>query len=169
MGRTSMEIFILRHGDANSKKIIDDSKRALTDAGIKEIENVSRLFAEFDIEISHVFSSPLKRAMQTSEIILKAQKKAKLSELAELKPEGSPEEICKKIIRHSDSSILIVGHIPLLIETINYITCSQKQNACEIFLKTGGLAKIKINTMEPRLQGQLEWLLTPKMIRKVSK
>jgi phosphohistidine phosphatase len=165
-----MEIFILRHGDANSnsKKIIDDSKRALTDAGIKEIENVSRLFAEFDIEISHVFSSPLKRAMQTSEIILRDQKKAKLSELAELKPEGSPEEICKKIIRQSDSSILIVGHIPLLIETINYI-CSQKQNACEISLKTGGLAKIKINAVEPRLQGQLEWLLTPKMIRKVSK
>ncbi|NDF27617.1 MAG: hypothetical protein EB153_08740 [Nitrosopumilaceae archaeon] len=136
-----MEIFVLRHGDANSdsKKIIDDSKRVLTDAGIKEVDGVSRFFGEFDIKLDHIFSSPLKRAKQTSEIILKNQKKAKLTELMELKPEG----------------------------IINYV-CSQKQIACNLSLKTGGLAKIKTISVDP-LKGQLEWLLTPKMIRKVSK
>ncbi|NDB63990.1 MAG: hypothetical protein EB170_09065, partial [Nitrosopumilaceae archaeon] len=44
-----MEIFVLRHGDANSdsKKIIDDSKRVLTDAGIKEVDGVSRFFGDW--------------------------------------------------------------------------------------------------------------------------
>lgn len=164
-----MEIFVLRHGDANSdsKKIIDDSKRVLTDAGIKEVDGVSRFFGEFDIKLDHIFSSPLKRAKQTSEIILKNQKKAKLTELMELKPEGIPDEVCKKITKQNASTVLIVGHNPLLTDIINYV-CSQKQIACNLSLKTGGLAKIKTISVDP-LQGQLEWLLTPKMIRKVSK
>lgn len=165
-----MDIFILRHGDANSdsKKITDDSKRALTETGIKEIENVSRLFAEFDIEISHVFSSPLRRAKQTAEIMLKNQKKAKLVEISELKPEGIPSEVFKKISMQVDSIILIIGHNPLLIDIINHITRTEKI-AEGLALKTGGLAKIKITAMEPQLRGHLEWLLTPKLIRKVIK
>jgi len=165
-----MEIFLLRHGDANSdsKKIIDDSKRSLTDAGIKEIENVSKFFAEFDITIDHIFASPLKRAKQTAEIIAKDQKKAQLTEMIELKPEGVAEDVCKKIIKQSKPTILIVGHMPLLVNIISYIT-SQKHFTCDLSLKTGGLVKIKTITIEPHLHGQLEWLLTPKMIRKVSK
>lgn len=166
-----MDIFILRHGDANSdaKKITDDSKRALTETGIKEIENVSSLFAEFDIEVSHVFFSPLRRAKQTAEIILKNQKKAKITEIAELKPEGSPSEACKKIIKQNGSTILIIGHNPLLVDIINHILNTEKQIANGLALKTGGLAKIKITVMEPQLRGHLEWLLTPKLIRKVIK
>jgi phosphohistidine phosphatase SixA len=165
-----MEIFILRHGDANSdsKKITDDSKRSLTEAGIKEIENVCRFFEEFDIKIDHIFSSPLKRAKQTAQIILKDQR-AKMTEIEELKPEGNPDDTCKKIIKQNHSSILVVGHNPLLVDIINHITSSQKQIASNISLKTGGLAKIKITSVEPRLTGHLEWLLAPKIIRKVSK
>lgn len=167
-----MDIFILRHGDANSdsKKITDDSKRALTEAGIKEIENVSSLFAEFDIEISHIFTSPLRRAKQTAEIILKNQKKAKMIELAELKPEGTPSAVFKRIIKQNGSAILVIGHNPLLVDIINHITNTEKQIADGLLaLKTGGLAKIKITVMEPQLRGHLEWLLTPKLIRKVIK
>lgn len=166
-----MDIFILRHGDANSssKKITDDSKRTLTETGIKEIENVSRLFAEFDIEISHIFSSPLNRAKQTAEIILKNQKKTKLVEIVELKPEGVPSEVLKRIIKQAGATILVIGHNPLLIDIINHITNTEKQIADGLALKTGGLAKIKITAMEPQLHGHLEWLLTPKLIRKVIK
>lgn len=166
-----MDIYILRHGDANanSKKIIDDSKRVLSDAGIKEIENVSKLFEELDIEIDHIFSSPLKRTKQTSEIIIKNQKKAGLTELAELKPEGNPDDIYKKVARTKHSAILIVGHNPLLIDLVNHITNTEKQIIDGFSLKTGGLAKIKIHSVDPQLRGQLEWLLTPKLIRKVSK
>lgn len=166
-----MDIFILRHGDANSdsKKITDDSKRALTETGIKEIENVSSLFEELDIEISHVFSSPLKRTKQTAEIILKNQKKAKMTELAELKPEGAPSEACKKITKQNGSAILVIGHNPLLVDIINHMTNTEKQIADSLALKTGGLAKIKITAIEPQLHGHLEWLLTPKLIRKVIK
>ena len=165
-----MDIYILRHGDANSdtKKIIDDSKRPLTEAGIKEIENVSKLFTELEIQIARIYSSPLLRAKQSAKIIQKFQKKAEMLEIAELKPEGIPGEACKKIASDS-SAVLVVGHNPLLVEIINYVTSSDKQQTCHISLKTGGLAKIKTTAIEPQLQGHLEWLLTPKMARKISK
>jgi phosphohistidine phosphatase SixA len=66
------------------------------------------------------------------------------------------------------STMLIIGHNPLLIDIINHITRTEKI-AEGLALKTGGLAKIKVTAMEPQLRGHLEWLLTPKLIRKVIK
>ena len=167
-----MEVYILRHGDANpqTKKAVDDSKRSLSEAGIKEIENVSWLFVKFVIKFDRVFSSPLKRAKQTAEIIMKNQKKSELIELNELKPEGSIEEVCKKISKQKEeSAVLIIGHNPLLANLANYIINSPESLTSRVSLKTGGLIKIKIIATEPKLKGELEWLLSPKLIRKVSK
>lgn len=165
-----MDIFVLRHGDANAtgKKLMDDSKRGLSDAGIKEIENVTELFAKFEIKFDYIYSSPLKRAKQSAEIISKNQKKSKVIELSELKPEGSVEEVCKKLERRKEgTTILIVGHNPLLINLVNYII--NPGNRQNLSLKTGGLVKIKTLSLEPQLKGNLEWLLPPKLIRKISK
>jgi phosphohistidine phosphatase len=165
-----MDILVLRHGDANpaTKKVMNDSKRGLSDSGIKEIENVSELFDKFEIKFDYIYSSPLKRAKQSADIISKNQKKSKTVELAELKPEGGVEELCKKIAKQKENStILIVGHNPLLVNFINYIISSG--NGQNLTLKTGGLVKIKTLSLEPQLKGELEWLLAPKLIRKISK
>ncbi len=167
-----MEIFILRHGDANSnaKKLTDDSKRSLSENGIKEIENASTFFEKQEINFDHVFSSPLKRAKQTSEIILKKQNKSNFTELEELKPEGRVEEVCKKITaQKEDSIILIVGHNPLLVDMVNNIINSADQISTNISLKTGGIIKIKASSLEPKMKGELQLVLTPKLIRKFCK
>jgi len=166
-----MEIFILRHGDANSnaKKLTDDSKRALSENGVKEIENAVSFFEESGVDFDHVLSSPLRRAKQTSEIILKNQKKSNFTELEELKPEGRPEEVCRRIAsQKEDSVVLIVGHNPLLADLVNYIINSDN-HASNISLKTGGIIKIRTSSLEPRIRGELQWVLTPKLIRKFRK
>ena len=165
-----MEVFILRHGDANpnAKKLTDDSKRSLSEAGIKEIENASQFFEKTGTSFDYVFSSPLRRAKQTSEIILKKQKSSFL-ELEELKPEGSAEEICKKIPQKESAVVLIIGHNPLLIDLINYMINSAEHVPTSISLKTGGIVKIKINSLEPKIRGELQWVLVPKLIRKFCK
>jgi len=166
-----MEIFILRHGDANSgaKKLSDESKRSLSENGIKEIEAASGFFEKLGIDFDHVFSSPLKRAKQTSEIILKKQNKSSFLELEELKPEGSAEEICKKISQKENAVVLIIGHNPLLIDLARYMVNSTEHITTNISLKTGGIIKIKINSLEPKMSGVLEWILAPKLIRKICK
>jgi phosphohistidine phosphatase len=164
-----MDLFILRHGDANitTKKLVDDSKRSLSDAGVKEIENVSELFSKFEIKFDWIYSSPLKRAKQSAEIISKKQKKSKFVELDELKPEGSVEAVCKKLSKQKEATTLIVGHNPLLVNLVSYII--SPANRPRLSLKKGGLVKIKTLALEPHLSGELEWLLAPKMIRKISK
>jgi phosphohistidine phosphatase len=165
-----MDIFILRHGDANTitKKSLDDSKRSLSENGIKEIENVSGLFSKFEIRLDYIYSSPLKRAKQSAEIISRDQKKAKFVTLDQLKPEGSVEEICKVLSKQKEeASVLVVGHVPILADLANNIISSSDQP--HLSLKTGGLIRIKTLALEPQLRGGLEWLLSPKLIRKISK
>jgi phosphohistidine phosphatase len=165
-----MDIFILRHGDANTatKKSLDDSKRSLSENGIKEIENVSGLFSKFEIKFEHIYSSPLKRAKQSAEIIARNQKKAKFVSLDQLKPEGSVEEICKVLSKQKEeNTTLIVGHVPLLADLANNIISSG--DLPHLSLKTGGLIKIKTLALVPQLRGELEWLLSPKLVRKISK
>ncbi|HEY8110010.1 MAG TPA: phosphohistidine phosphatase SixA [Candidatus Nitrosotenuis sp.] len=167
-----MEIFILRHGDAssNAKKLTDDSKRSLSENGVKEIENASNFFEELEINFDHIFSSPLKRAKQTSEIILKKQSKSNFTELEELKPEGRVEEICKKLSSQKENiKVLIVGHNPLLVDLTNYIINSADQISTNISLKTGGIIKIKVSSVEPKMKGELQLMLPPKLIRKFCK
>lgn len=162
-----MNIFVLRHGDANTgTKISDDFRRPISDVGVKESEAVARMLTVFEIKFDRVFSSPLKRARQTAEIATKSQK-IRIMEINELKPEGNIEQILKILSEQKENStILMVGHNPLLTDLIcNIIGCAQSS----VSLKTGGIAKIKITSLRPKLSGNLEWLLTPKIIRKISK
>lgn len=165
---SELDVFILRHGDANSgSKMMTDSKRPLSDAGVKEAEAVARLFAGLEIKFSTIFTSPLLRTRQTADLILKFQKKAKIVELDELKPEGKEGQIAATLGKQNND-ILVVGHNPLLVNLINHIIGATDAQSL-IALKTGGLAKISISSKQPRLKGELEWLLTPKVIRKISK
>lgn len=167
-----MEIFILRHGDANSnaKKLTDDSKRSLSENGIKEIENAADFFEKLEVNFDHIFSSPLKRAKQTSAIILKKQNKSNFTELEELKPEGKVEEVCKRLATQKENmNVLVVGHNPLLVDLANYIINSADHISTSISLKTGGIIKIKTSSLEPKMKGELQLMLTPKLIRKFCK
>lgn len=167
-----MEIFILRHGDAsaNAKKLTDDSKRSLSENGVKEIENAASFFEKSEVNFDHIFSSPLKRAKQTSEIILKKQDKSNFTELEELKPEGKVGEVCKKLSSQKDNvKVLVIGHNPLLVDLVNHIINSADQVSTNISLKTGGIIKIKVSSLEPKMRGELQWMLTPKLVRKFSK
>jgi phosphohistidine phosphatase len=162
-----MNIFILRHGDASASTHMEDSKRPLSDIGVKEAEAAAELFSKFEIRFDHAFSSPLKRAKQTLEFVIKTQKKTLVTEIDELKPEGNIESIIKILTKQKENStILIVGHNPVLLDLIKHITDAKQAH---ILLKTGGLVKIRINTIEPKIRGELEWLLAPKTIRKISK
>ena len=162
-----MNIFILRHGDANAgTKVMDDFKRPISDVGVKESEYIAKMLSVFEITFDCVFSSPLTRAKQTAEIAIKSQK-VRIVEVNELKPEGNVEQIAKILSEQKENStILLVGHSPLLVDLIGYVTGSASGS---VSLKTGGVAKIKTSSLRPRLSGNLEWLLTPKVIRKISK
>ncbi|HZE77349.1 MAG TPA: phosphohistidine phosphatase SixA [Nitrososphaeraceae archaeon] len=176
-----MDLFILRHGEAGKKLTASknkDSERPLTVSGQKEVADISNSLKDLGIKFDFIISSPLKRAHQTAAIVAKTFKKEKQMEnWNELKPEGSRQELYRKLASPTQfkrySSVLIVGHEPYLTDMISDIISDGKDGKGEggsFVLKKAGLARIGItSSTPPNLHGELKWLLTPKHMRKMGK
>jgi phosphohistidine phosphatase len=167
-----MELYILRHGEAG-KRIPSgsrDSERALTFAGKDEVEEIAKALAELGVKFDFIATSPLKRSSQTAGIIAKALKvkRGSMEEWDELKPGGERLELYHKLSQFKpESSILIVGHEPYLSTMIGEIAFGN--GAGRIVLKKAGLAKLGVMSFQPKVTGELRWLLTPKHLKKVAK
>jgi phosphohistidine phosphatase len=165
-----MEIFILRHGEAGKSLSVRarDVERSLTAEGKEELEDVSRALSRLKIRPDHVVSSPLKRARETASIAAKTLKKRDKVEIwDELKPEGSKQELYKRLSKMKpESSVLCVGHEPYLTQMISEVM--GHQGASKIVLRKGGVARLSIRAFTPKVEGELRWLLTPRLLRRMS-
>lgn len=162
----------MRHGEAG-KRIPSgskDSERPLTVAGQGEVEEVAKAIARLGVRFDFVATSPLKRARQTAEVVAKVLKvkKSSVEEWNDLKPESRRVELYRKLSQFKpESSILVVGHEPYLSTMISEIVFDGGSG--RIIMKKTGLAKITIKTFQPKVRGELRWLLTPKHLKKVAK
>ncbi|HYJ01498.1 MAG TPA: hypothetical protein VEW92_04735, partial [Nitrososphaeraceae archaeon] len=88
---------------------------------------------------------------------------------------GSKDSLSNKLSKlNIDSVILIVGHEPYLSSMINDIISNNADtdrnyntNHNNIILKKAGLSRIKITSTVPKLKGELRWLLTPRILKKI--
>jgi len=165
-----MEIFILRHGEAGKSLSVrsKDIERSLTAEGKEELEEVARALSRLKVRPDHVVSSPLKRARETASITAKTLKKRDTVEIwDELKPEGSKQELYKRLSKMKpESSVLCVGHEPYLTQMINEVM--GHQGPSRIVLKKSGVARLSIRAFTPKVEGELRWLLTPRLLRRMS-
>jgi phosphohistidine phosphatase len=171
-GFSAVELYILRHGEAGKRTPSGnrDSERPLTVAGLEEIEEVARALAELGVRFDFVATSPLKRARQTAEAVAEVLKvkKGSVEEWGELKPEGRRAELYRKLSQFKpESSVLVVGHEPYLSTMISEVAFGN--GAGGIVLKKAGLAKLGVTSFQPKIKGDLRWLLTPKHLKKVAK
>lgn len=167
-----MELYILRHGEAG-KRIPSgsrDSERPLTVAGLEEVEEVAIALDRLGVKFDFVTTSPLKRAHQTADAVAKILKvkKGSVEEWGELKPEGRRTDLYRKLSQFKpESSILVVGHEPYLSTMVSEIVFDGGNG--RIVMKKAGLAKITVTSFQPKIKGELRWLLTPKHLKKVAK
>lgn len=165
-----MDLIIVRHGEAGKRVSVTskDAERALTVSGKEEVDEVAESISDLDIEVDVIATSPLKRALETAEIIARKLKKQRLLEQwDELKPEGDQKALYKRLARlKQDSSVLLVGHEPYLSTMISELISGKRES--RISLKKAGLAKVELTAMLPVPSGELRWLLTPRLAKKVS-
>ena len=161
----------MRHGDAGNRLSdpIKDTKRQLTVSGKKEVIEIAKSLKKLGVKFNLIYSSPLARAFQTAKIIAEENKFTKqIEQSEELKPNGSKDFLYNKLSKlNIDSVILIVGHEPYLSSMINDIISNNK-NSINIILKKAGLSRIKITSTVPTLKGELRWLLTPRILKKIT-
>jgi phosphohistidine phosphatase len=164
----SLKLYVLRHGQAgthmdNSAK---DAVRPLTTAGRKEIMEIANSFKRLDLKFDLIASSPLKRAQETAKIVGDKLKEPKrLEQWDELRSTSDPSSLFAKL-SVLKGKILLVGHEPHLSGIIGEII-SGKSNV-HLVLKKGGVAKVNVEELRPKVSGELVWLLTPKLLKKMS-
>lgn len=167
----------MRHGYAGNRLSdpMKDTKRQLTVSGKKEVVEIAKSLKKLGVKFNVIFSSPLARAFQTAKIIAEEYKLIEQIEQSEdLKPNGSKDSLYNKLSKlNIDSVILIVGHEPYLSSMINDIISKNdadrnyNKNNNNIILKKAGLSRIKITSTVPKLKGELRWLLTPRILKKI--
>jgi phosphohistidine phosphatase len=170
-GKSLLEIFVLRHGEAGDR--VDepekDDARSLTREGRTEIELIASSLAGLGVKLDLVVTSPLPRAVQTAELVARQFKVLnKLQQWGELRPSGEAESVYRRLsLQKAGSSLLIVGHEPQLSGIIGEIVAGSSH--VNLILKKGGLAKVEILGFKPRITGELRWLLTPRLMKKARK
>jgi phosphohistidine phosphatase len=165
-----MDLYLLRHAEAGKRLPAHarDAERSLTAKGKEELEDVARALSRLKIRPDHIVSSPLKRSRETASIVAKALKgRDKVEIWDELKPEGSKQELYKRLSKlKPESSVLCVGHEPYLSQAINDLM--GHQGASRIVLRKSGLARLSIKAFNPKVEGELRWLLTPRLLKRMS-
>jgi phosphohistidine phosphatase len=166
-----MQLYIVRHGiaiDREDPKCPPDPDRFLTEEGIAKTKDVAKGVAEIGAVPDLIISSPYVRAIQTAEIFANALEysKQKIQKSDQLLPGAEPLQLFRELAKDKDhSAVFVVGHAPHLDDLIATAVSSKHHISS---LKKAGVALVELRRLVPP-SGELVWLATPKLLRKVGK
>lgn len=166
-----MQLYIVRHGiaiDREDPKCPPDPERFLTEEGIEKTKGVADGVAKIASVPDLMMSSPYVRAMQTAEIFARALEypKDKIRKSDFLLPGAESLQLFRELSKDKDNSVVFVfGHAPHLDDLIATALTSKHHITS---LKKAGVALIELKRLVPP-SGELVWLSTPKLLKKVGK
>jgi len=111
-------VFLIRHATAAAETLtLIDSARPLTSEGRRQARQLGEKLKWYDTALTHVFASPLVRAVQTAELVVAGIDDAPdaVDVMPALSPERSPREVVAALHKlPASASVLLVGHEPSL-------------------------------------------------------
>ncbi|MEJ7604152.1 MAG: histidine phosphatase family protein [Kofleriaceae bacterium] len=112
-----MQVFLIRHADAVDETLeLRDPARHLTALGRTQARALGERMRWHDCIPTHVWTSPLVRALQTAELVAASLHSAALVEVVPaLAPDGSPRDVVAAVraLPH-DAGVMVVGHEPAI-------------------------------------------------------
>ena len=156
-----MKLYFLRHADAVDGE--DDAARPLSPAGREQSVAVAKFLAQSGVIFDAAFASPLVRAHQTAEIVLRTMGLAgllKLQTADALSLNASEAGWQRWLDSLSDHRhVLLVGHAPSLAQRARTLLGMSDSSALN--LPKGALVCIKSDN---RRSGRLKFMVTPKSL-----
>lgn len=166
-----MQIYLIRHAIAEEREEWSgsDELRPLTAKGYAKMQEATKGLMKLAPEFDLMLTSNLVRAKQTSALICDLYR-CKFSDKVRVTPAlnpSSPQEVLQKEIASLaiKSSLFVVGHEPYL-STLAANLIGSSGGA--ILLKKGGVACLKLVSLQPELSAELCWLATPKMLKMIA-
>jgi len=163
-----MQLYIVRHGiaiDREDPKAPAEAERFLTEEGIAKTKQVAKGIAALGVRADLMVSSPYLRAMQTAAIFASAldYPEHKIRQSESLLPGAEPVAFLRELAREKNaSSVFCFGHAPHLDGLLAATVVAPRQITS---MKKAGVAFVEMKRISPP-NGQLVWLVTPKLFRK---
>ena len=163
-----MQLYIVRHGiaiDREDPKAPAEAERFLTEEGIAKTKQVAKGIAAMGVRADLMVSSPYLRAMQTAAIFASAldYPEHKIQQSESLLPGAEPVAFLRELAREKNaSSVFCFGHAPHL-DGLLAATVGAPRHITS--MKKAGVAFVEMKRISPP-NGQLVWLVTPKLFRK---
>ena len=111
------DVFLIRHATAIDETLaVRDPNRHLTAEGRKQARALGDRLRWHDCAPTHLWASPLVRAIQTAELVVQTLGvEIVVESVPELAPEGHPREVAAAIAKLPDDAlVMLFGHEPTL-------------------------------------------------------
>lgn len=166
-----MDCILFRHGIAVERDEWDreEAERPLTEKGAKRVMQAARGLLSLGIAPTHLLTSPLIRAHQTTTVLHEAFKgKVSTKICDELLPDAPADKILPLLDGlPPDARVICVGHEPHLGEAAGVLIFGKPTTG--LSLKKSGACLIHIPNVIKAGRGQLHWWLTPSQLRTLGK
>jgi phosphohistidine phosphatase len=166
-----VDVVVVRHAiamereEAQSSGVLDRD-RPLTAKGHSRMRRAARGLRKCVPEASAIITSPLRRAVETALTLQRRFKGANIVETDALLPEAAPEEIAKLLAEMGAvAPPILVGHEPHLSAWLSWCVTGDATSAFE--LRKGGAYMLRFEAAPGPKLGQLVWLLTPAVLRRL--
>lgn len=156
-------IILLRHGLAEDATAgTSDEERSLSAEGHAEMKQIARGLERAMPRADAIYSSPLLRAQQTALWVSKAYRsRVQINTVDALVPGASTGAFRAFVDSIQEKRAVIVGHEPNLTRNLRALVGIDETDRIE--LQKGGCYGIRLDAHG----GVLEWLLPPRILRKL--
>jgi phosphohistidine phosphatase len=146
----------------------DDWDRPISDIGRREMKENADGIKSFVPSIDTFVSSPLKRALQTADIVIESYgvsiDPVKTKTLA---PEADASDFHNWFKESDmDGTVAIFGHRPSLPRIVSYLLSGREDAFVE--LKKGSAVLLEIDSSKLGSAAELQWAMTPEQLRKIA-
>lgn len=162
-----MDLYLVRHGVAftrDAQRWPDDREQPLTAEGAERFRTAARGLRRLVPRVELILSSSFTRAWQTATILQHVAHWPPPTSCDGLESGHAPDEVADVLRRYGLGSVALIGHEPDLHALAAHFL-SGGHGAPLLAFKKGGVGHITIAKDVLAGTGELQWLLTPKVLR----
>ncbi len=160
-----MILYLMRHANAGTirENPVLDAKRSLVKEGKEQCMLMARVLVALKAPIDTIVSSPLKRALQTAQLVgteLGFDGKVEISPGLGLN--ASFADFQNMLVKYANrEAVLAVGHNPNIFQFLGRLITGN--GGAAIRMRKASIARVDVSQHPPRLQ----WLLDPRTARAI--
>ncbi len=151
-----MKLYFLRHAEAEGGTF-NDFDRRLTERGKRRTATAAQVMLRLGSKPTAIYSSPRLRAKETAEIVADVLgRDVTITDRLDFSFEL--EDVETLVNTHNeDDEVMFVGHNPSFAEVVGDLSGG------DVVMKKGGLARVDVVGWASPIEGQLIWLIAPRV------